>query len=93
MLVDYVGEALGRRALVLLDYRLSGVREVSYAVLGFDAVLQLRKELLARPQVLLITDIEVIQPDALMPTLEPQPEGGELAQPEPEAPEQAGAAQ
>lgn len=93
LLVDYVGEALGRRALVLLDYRLSGVREVSYAVLGFDAVLQLRKELLARPQVLLITDIEVIQPEALVPAPVPQPESGAQAQPESEASEQAGAAQ
>jgi hypothetical protein len=54
LIIEYVGEALGKRALVTLTHGLDGRTTSSAAVL--DDVLHLRMELLGRPQVLLITD-------------------------------------
>jgi hypothetical protein len=54
LIIEYVGEALGKRALVTIQHGLDGRVTSSAAVL--DDVSHLRMELLGRPQVLLITD-------------------------------------
>lgn len=54
LIIEYVGEALGKRALIMLAPGLDGRITSSAAVL--DDVLHLGAELLNRPQVLIITD-------------------------------------
>jgi hypothetical protein len=54
LIIEYVGEAIGKRALVTLAHGLDG-RATSHAEV-LDDVLHVRMELLNRPQVLIITN-------------------------------------
>jgi hypothetical protein len=67
LVIEYVGEALGKRALVTLTHGLDG-RVTSHAEV-LDDVLHVRTELLGRPQVLLINNKSIVA----APTPPPEP--------------------
>jgi hypothetical protein len=74
IIIDYVGLELGKRAIVVLDHSFGGKARVSFAEFGSDPSARLRTEALARPQLLVIEDIDVQQLPALMPEpTEPTP--------------------
>ena len=69
MLIEYIGEAIGKRAMVNLDHDLDGDLPVSWAELGADPTARLRTVALARPQLLIIEDIPV---STLAPAPDPE---------------------
>ncbi len=69
LIIEYIGEALGKRALVTLAPGLDG--RVSNNATWLNDVLHLRIEMLGRPQVLVITDMPVVQLEPPSPGPEP----------------------
>jgi hypothetical protein len=67
LIIEHVGEAIGKRAMVTLAHGLDG-RATNYAEV-LDDVLHVRMELLGRPQVLLITNKSIVA----MPVPSPAP--------------------
>ncbi|KIG13938.1 hypothetical protein DB30_07433 [Enhygromyxa salina] len=73
LIIDYVGLELGKRAVVTLDHSFGGKASLSFAEFGSDPSARLRTVALARPQLLVVEDIEVQQQPTLTPTTEPEP--------------------
>jgi hypothetical protein len=66
LIIEHVGEAIGKRALVTLAHGLDG-RATSHAEV-LDDVLHVRMELLGRPQVLIITNKSIFETPKPAPT-------------------------
>lgn len=71
LIIEYIGEALGKRAMVTLSHGLDG-RASNYAEV-LDDPLNVRMELLGRPQVLIITNksLELLAAPPLTPGASP----------------------
>ncbi|PRQ07694.1 poly-gamma-glutamate biosynthesis protein PgsC/CapC [Enhygromyxa salina] len=73
IIIDYVGLELGKRAVVILDHSFGGKASLSFAEFGSDPSARLRTVALARPQLLVIEDIEVQQLPELAPAPDTEP--------------------